>query len=175
MKKRIVIIGTSCSGKSTLAKKISKKLNIIHYELDQYYWKENWTTLSNDEFKNIVQNLISNETWVICGNYSNVRNIIWNRSTDIIWLNYPFYIVFFRAIKRSFIRALKKEIVCNGNIETFRQSFFSKDSIILWVIKTYWKRKKEYLNLLANISNKKIHILKNQTKTNIFFKNINKI
>jgi adenylate kinase family enzyme len=48
---RIVIIGTSCSGKTTLATTIKEILNITHIELDVLYWKPNWIERSNNEFK----------------------------------------------------------------------------------------------------------------------------
>ena len=41
--KRIVIIGTSCSGKTTLASTIALKLNIKHIELDKPNWVERET------------------------------------------------------------------------------------------------------------------------------------
>jgi adenylate kinase family enzyme len=166
MERRIIIIGTSCSGKSTLAKTLSNKLGIVHYELDHYFWKEHWTESTKEEFTKKVKDIIEEKNWVICGNYSKVREIIWSKATDIIWLDYPFQLVLFRSIKRSFIRSLKKEKVCNGNIETFKQSFFSKESIILWVIKTYKRRKNEYPILLKEFDNKRIFRLRNKSETN---------
>lgn len=171
MEKRIVIIGTSCSGKSTLAKNISNKLGIKHYELDNYFWKENWTESTNEEFTKKVMDIIAEKNWVICGNYSKVRELIWSRATDIIWLDYSFYLVLFRSIKRSFIRSLTKEKVCNGNIETFKQSFFSKESIILWVINTYKRRKNQYSVLLKDFRDKKVFRFKNNFEANRYLEN----
>jgi adenylate kinase family enzyme len=120
MNKKIVIIGTSCSGKTTLSKQIAVKLKIQHHELDNYFWSNNWIAIPEKEFIALVQEILNNNSnWVICGNYSNVRKALWDKSTDIIWLDYPFYLVFFRAIKRSIIRIYKKEKVCNNNIESF--------------------------------------------------------
>ncbi len=59
MDRRIVVIGTSCSGKSTLSKRISQNLNISHYELDNYYWEGNWTGIPEDKFVEIVKELTS--------------------------------------------------------------------------------------------------------------------
>lgn len=171
MGKRVIIIGTSCSGKSTLAKRISKKLRIPHFELDNYFWKENWTESSKEEFIEKVANLVNENNWVICGNYNKVREMLWKSATDIVWLDYPFYLVFYRAIKRTIIRAITKEKVCNGNLETFKKSFFSKESIILWVLKTYKRRKKEYPILLKEVSEKRIYRLKNKRETTSFVEN----
>jgi adenylate kinase family enzyme len=145
MKLKIVVIGTSCSGKTTLAQNLSKELNITHIELDSLYWKPKWESTPIDEFKaSVMDSLQSNDQWVVDGNYSKVRDIIWKEATTIIWLNYPFYLVFFRALKRTISRAITKEPMFSGNVETFKQSFLSKDSILLWVITTYNRRKKKY-------------------------------
>ncbi len=39
---RVVIIGSSSSGKTTLGKKLANKLSITHEELDALYWEPNW-------------------------------------------------------------------------------------------------------------------------------------
>lgn len=175
MDKRIVIIGTSCSGKSTLSKRISQNLNIPHYELDNYFWESNWTSIPEDKFIQIVGDFTNKNNWVICGNYSSVRDIIWNKSTDIVWIDYPLYLIFYRAVRRSIIRAYTKEKICNGNVESFKKSFLTKDSIILWVLKTYYKRKKEYKLLLSKVRGKRIHHLKNQNATDEFVKGLSSV
>jgi hypothetical protein len=37
-----------------------------------------------------------------------------------------------------------REELWNGNRETWREAFFSRDSIILWALRTYHRRRKEY-------------------------------
>lgn len=145
--KKIVVVGTSGSGKTTLAKELSKILKIEHIELDGIYWLEDWQGRAKDEFFSIVENKIKKEKWVIDGNYSKVREMIWENADLIIWLNYDFKIVILRSIKRTILRIIKKEKLWSGNVETFSKSFLSKESIILWVLKTYKKRKREYTDL----------------------------
>ena len=157
--KRIAIIGTSCSGKTYLAKQLAYAHDIPHIELDELHWKPNWQEHSDEEFCKMVSNAISGDAWVIDGNYSVVRERIWSKVETIIWLNYPLSIVLFRAIKRSIIRAFTKEKLFSGNIETFRQSFFSRDSIILWVLKTHYKRKRTYKLLLNTDAMKHVEIM----------------
>ena len=147
---RIVIIGTSCSGKSHLGKVLADKYQVPHIELDDLHWLPDWQERSDEEFIALVKEHIAGDRWVIDGNYSVVRELIWSRATIIIWLNYSFPLVLFRAIKRSIIRAITKEKLFSDNVETFRQSFFSKESIILWVIKTHYANKRRYRVLLQS-------------------------
>ncbi len=87
---------------------------------------------------------------MIDGNYSRVRDIVWTRGTTIIWLNYPFRVVLWRALWRSVKRAATQEELFSGNRESFRKSFFSRESIILWVISSYRRRRQDYRRTLDN-------------------------
>ena len=171
---RIVIIGTSCSGKTTLAKTISSRLNIKHIELDELYWKPNWIERESEEFKNLVVEEIKRESWVADGNYSVIREVLWSRSTTLIWLNYSFITVLYRAISRSFKRSVTKEIIFAKNKESFKRSFFSKESIIWWVIKTHRKKRGKYSEVLYNDSFflQQVIELKSQLETEDFIKKL---
>jgi adenylate kinase family enzyme len=141
---RIIIVGTSCSGKTILAKRIANILGFPHIELDAIYWQPNWNPRSHEEFRALVSQTLAGDCWVVDGNYSVVRDIVWSRGTTLIWLNYSFPTVFARALRRTLRRAWDKEILFSGNRESFKTSFLSTDSILLWVLKTYWKQRKTY-------------------------------
>jgi len=161
--KRVVIIGTSCSGKSHLARQLSCKLGTQYIELDELHWEPNWQERPREEFARLVKESTAGDSWVVDGNYSMVRDIVWPKATTIIWLDYSFPLVFYRSIRRSIIRAITKERLFSGNVETFKQSFFSKDSIILWVINTHRKKRETYPKIVSSrvASHAKIEIFKN--------------
>ncbi len=148
--KRIVVVGTSCSGKTTFSAKLAQCLGIRHVELDSLYWMKDWQERPIDDFRRFVQQEAERDTWVIEGNYRKVRDILWNRADTLVWLNYPFHLIFYRAISRTLRRIIYKEEVCGGNTETFFASFLSSDSIIAWVLKTHWKRRREYSILMTS-------------------------
>lgn len=142
---RIIVIGTSCSGKSTLASRLSKALDVPYVQLDALNWLPGWVERDNESFLSLVdQHTPSDSSWVVDGNYSRARHIFWSRAQYVIWLNYPFPLVFWRAIKRTTRRVFTKEELFSGNRETFKNAFLSTDSMILWVIKTHHSRKIRY-------------------------------
>ena len=47
---RVVVVGTSVSGKTTLARSLAGKLGVPHVELDSLYWEADWRTASPDVF-----------------------------------------------------------------------------------------------------------------------------
>ena len=67
--KRILVIGSTGSGKTTLAEHIAKKLNIPHVELDGLFWEPNWTPATKEVFRERVQAATQCEAWVVDGNY----------------------------------------------------------------------------------------------------------
>ncbi len=145
---RVIVVGKSCSGKTTLARQISRSLGAPHIELDAIHWNSNWQPRPAEEFRQLVSEAVAGERWVIDGNYSVTRDIVWGRATAIVWLNYPFRVVLWRALYRTTKRVLTREELFSRNRETFRQSFLSRDSIIRWAIVTYRRRRREYRRIL---------------------------
>lgn len=144
---RVAVIGTSCSGKTSFARALSALLDAPHIELDALYWLPGWVERTVPEFRALVERETVGECWVADGNYAPVRDIVWGRATDIVWLNYSFARVFSRALSRTMRRILTREELFSGNRESFRQSFFSRDSILLWVLKTFQRNRVEYAAL----------------------------
>ncbi len=141
---RIAVVGTTGSGKTTLAKQIAQSLAIPHIELDALHWEPNWTEVPNEIFRERVRQAIAPNSWVTDGNYSVVRDLLWPRANTIVWLDYSFPVTFSQLLWRTIRRAITQEPICNGNRESFRLSFFSKDSILLWLLRTYGKNRKKY-------------------------------
>ena len=147
--KRIIVIGTSSSGKSTAAKRLSDILDYPYVQLDALNWLPNWTEREPEAFKDLVEKTLdSTEEWVLDGNYSRVRELSWSRADTILWLNFPFRVVFYRSLKRTIKRVVTKEKLFGGNVETFRRQFLSHDSILLWVIITHRRRKRQYAEII---------------------------
>lgn len=172
---KILIVGTSGSGKSSLAKTLSKKIGILDVELDNLFWKANWTQSEPEEFRQKIINAISKANgFVIHGNYNKVRDITWGNSNIVIWLDYSRSIVMWRVFKRSIFRILNNESLWAGNKESLKKTFFSKDSIILWAWNTYDLRKQQYEELIKNPEFKDLKILRfrHPSETENFVKSI---
>lgn len=145
---RISVIGTSGSGKTTLARQMAELLQIPHIELDALHWEPNWTEAPIEVFRSRVAEVVRGNQWVVDGNYSRVRDLVWHRADTIVWLDYPFWLVFKRIVERTVWRAVMRTELWNGNRESLDQAF-GQDSMILWVLKTYHRRRREYPVLLG--------------------------
>lgn len=175
--KRVSVVGTSCSGKTTFAKKLADILKIEHTELDAVYWLPDWVARPKDEFLELVETAASTDAWVLDGNYTRSREIVWQRATAIIWLDYSLPRTFYRSLNRTTRRILSGEEIFSGNHETFRQAFFSRDSILLWVMTSFFKNRRQYSELLRrnNSTEKRIFIFWHPRQTERFLDQIERL
>ena len=149
---RISVVGTLGSGKTTFAGKVSRITKAPHIELDGLHWEPNWVEAPNAIFRERVGRSLQGDSWVADGNYHQVRDIVWSRANTVVWLDYPFKIIMGRLAKRTLRRILTREKLWNGNREHFR-NLFSKDSVFLWVLKSYRRRRRQYPGLLRRPEN----------------------
>lgn len=146
---RVAIVGTSGSGKTTLAQRLSQRLRVPHVELDAIHWGPSWTPASRDVFRERTAEALSGSSWVTDGNYSVVRDIVWGRADTVVWLDYAMPVILARVVWRTICRAFTREELWNENRERVRDAFFSRESIILWALSTYRRRRREYPILFA--------------------------
>jgi len=144
---RISIVGTTGSGKTTLAQKIAQHFQIPHIELDALYWEPSWTAASEQVFRDRVLKALKGDRWVIDGNYSGVRDVVWSKADTVVFLDYSFWLVVRRLLHRTLQRSLKQEELWNGNRESIWKSFFTQESILLWMLQTYQRNRKRYPTL----------------------------
>ena len=140
---RINVVGTTCTGKTTLARRLSEVLRIPHVEMDALFWGPNWTPAPADILAQRVTEATSSSRWILDGNYSVARGLIWPKATGIVWLDYPFRVVLPRLFSRTVRRILSKEELWNGNRERFLAQFTSRDSLFLWALRTHRRRRKQ--------------------------------
>jgi adenylate kinase family enzyme len=148
---RIVVIGTTSSGKSTLASRLAERLEIDFIELDALYWEPNWQAAPLEIFRARVEKALHAERWVVAGNYHVVRDLIWPKAEVIIWLDYSLWRIFWQLTRRTFARWWSQELLWGTNREPLwaHLKFWSKESLYNWLFKTYGRRKREIPMLLS--------------------------
>ena len=86
---KIVVIGPSGAGKSTFSRKLSSKLNISLYHLDNIFWNSDKTHITKEEFDKKLEEILSLDNYIIDGDYSRTYEARFKNSDTIIFLNYP--------------------------------------------------------------------------------------
>jgi len=113
--------------------------------MDALFWGQDWTRAPKDVFKDRVRKAVAKEQWVADGNYSLVRNLVWERAETAVYLDYSFWRVFLQLFGRTVRRSIQKEELWHGNREDLGKSFFTRDSILWWMITSYHRRRRQFV------------------------------
>jgi adenylate kinase family enzyme len=105
--KKILILGDSGRGKITFAEKLSKKISILHYSTDDFYYKVKFTEI-NDKKKSVeeIGRIYAQNEWIVEGT---TRRLIQGglETADVIYLLefkniiYQYYFIISRHFKRT--------------------------------------------------------------------------
>jgi adenylate kinase family enzyme len=143
---RISIVGNSGSGKTTLGRRLADQLGAPFVELDSLYHQPGWEPLPTEEFQSRVAAVAAEDRWVVDGNYSAVREILWQRADTVIWFDLPRGVVMARVVRRTLRRTLTREELWNGNREPFDNLWRldPKRNIIRWAWTNHGKYRARY-------------------------------
>src|SRR5687767_12993486 len=159
---RIVVIGTTSSGKSTLAEQLAERLNLDFIELDALHWEPNWQEAPPEVFRARVEKATQAERWIVAGNYHVVRDLVWSKAEAVIWLDYSLWRIFWQLTRRTFARWWSQELLWSTNREPLlaHLKFWSKESLYNWLFKTYGRRKHEYPMLLSQPEYRHLNLIR---------------
>ncbi|QFP76422.1 adenylate kinase [Deinococcus sp. AJ005] len=168
---RIIVIGTTGSGKTTLARAIAAKLGLPHGEQDAWNHLADWQEAPLAQFRAAVDFFTAQHGWVMDGNYGKARDIGWSRADTLIWMDYPGQVVFWRVLTRTLQRVIGKQELWNGNRETWRGAV-QADAPLRWIFKTHWRRRRETPELAAKYPNLAVIRLRSPCEAQRWFQNL---
>ena len=142
---RINVVGTSCSGKTTLARELARRLEVPHVEFDALFWGPQWTPVPPDEFRSRLTAALAADRWVADGGYASVRDITWARVDTIVWLDYPLRLVLARWAARTVARIRSREEFWpgTGNRESVHNAL-RRDGLLWWILGTHRRRQRTF-------------------------------
>jgi adenylate kinase family enzyme len=146
---RVVVVGTSGSGKSTFAAQLARAMWATHIELDAFKHGPNWTERNEEELRRLTAAAVeATGTWVVDGNYSEVRDLVWPRATTLVWLDYSKPLVMARVVRRSVTRVVFRQELFNGNRSDWRM-WGDSEHPIRWAWSTHAANRERYQRLTA--------------------------
>ena len=132
--RRVSLVGGPGSGKTTVGRRMAQLLGAPYLELDSVFHQPGWTELATEDFRRRVAGVVAGDAWVVDGNYSAVRDLVWQRADTVVWLDLPRPLVMRRVIARTLRRAVTRQELWNGNREPLA-NFYRLDperNIIRW-------------------------------------------
>ncbi len=172
-RKRIVIVGSSGSGKTTFGRRLTEVTGISRYEIDAMFWKPDWVQTTDEEFRPLVDSATSGESWIIDGNYKRVQDLTIGRADTVIWLDYSLPLVMYRVILRTIKRFFDQKPLWHNNRESLRM-VFSKDSIILYTLTHYHTKRRWYNRIIDEglFANAEFIQIRNRKEEKEFWKDV---
>lgn len=153
---RIIVTGSTCSGKSTLAQRLARRLNVPFVELDALNWEPNWRDLSRrdpDEFERRIAEATAGDGWVVAGSYSRFsRRLLNPYAQTIIWLDLPLPLILRRVLTRSWRRWRARELLWGTNYENFwiHLKLWSDDSLLHWAVTNHRAKRRNSIASMAD-------------------------
>jgi adenylate kinase family enzyme len=125
---------------------LARALGVIHVELDSIYHQPGWTPLRDEDFQARVVVATEPAAWVVDGNYSVVRDIVWNRADTVVWFDLSYVTVMARTVRRTLRRSITREELWNGNREPLSNlwSLKPEKSIIAWAATRHGVYRRRY-------------------------------
>ena len=147
MPQRVCVKGTTCSGKSTLAPELARRLRLTYIELDALHHGPNWSEPSAEDFRARVREAMERapDGWVIDGNYdSKLGDLVVAEADTIVWLDLPLSVKWSRLWRRSVHRISNKVELWNGNRESWRGALASRDSVLIWLFRSHVRHRRTW-------------------------------
>jgi adenylate kinase family enzyme len=144
--RRVLVVGTTGSGKTTVAAGIAAALGVPHIELDALNWEPEWREAEAAAFQARLRAALaaSPAGWIVDGNYLTKADHITSPSADtLVFLDLPLPVILGRLVRRTIQRTITKQELWSGNREHIR-SLFRRDSLLVWAIRTHRRNRRRY-------------------------------
>ena len=154
---RLHVVGTTCSGKSTLAARLADALQVSVVELDALNWQPGWVALTETDpeaFETRLKEATAGDGWVVAGDYSGfTRRLCWPKLHTVVWLDLSLSLILRRVVSRSWRRWRSKELLWGTNRENFWTHLMlwrGADSLLWWAWTTHEKKRRRMVASMAN-------------------------
>ena len=158
MRRFSIVATASCSGKTTLGRELARRLDVPFVELDSLVHGPNWTETPDDELRALVDPIVASDGWVINDGYwGKLGDLVLRNADVVVWLDLPMRTWLPRLVRRTLGRVLRREELWNGNRETIRISFFSRDSLLWYALRNHRRHRRVYPERLAPYDVVRVH------------------
>jgi adenylate kinase family enzyme len=147
MPRRIAVRGTSGAGKSTFSAELARRLDLAWIELDGLHHGPNWSAPPADVFRDRVRAAMAAapDGWVIDGGYdSKLGDTVLEVADTIVWLDIPLWVSYPRLVRRTLHRVRHGVELWNGNRETWRDQFASRETIFYWTLRAHLRHRRTW-------------------------------
>jgi adenylate kinase family enzyme len=138
---RVLVYGVTGSGKSTLARRVAGRLALPYVEVDELTWEPGWVAVPDEVQREKITAVCAGDRWVLDSAHGKWLDVPLARTDLVVGLDLPRRVSLSRLVRRTFGRILRRTPICNGNVETFREAFLARDSILRWHFQSFARKR----------------------------------
>jgi energy-coupling factor transporter ATP-binding protein EcfA2 len=159
---RILILGRTGSGKTTLARELAAGIGVPHVELDALYFGPDFSTVPLSVLRERTSAAIAGDRWVTDGNKSAVRDLVWPRADTVIWLDYPLVVSLWRLGRRALWRTsvLKAQAAERDGKAGLPRQVLSAAKGVLTALRSHKGQRREYPRMFAKQENQHLAVVR---------------
>lgn len=159
---RILILGRTGSGKTTLARELAAAIGVPHVELDALYFGPSFSTAPLPVLRDRTSAAIAGDRWVTDGNKSAVRDLVWPRADTVVWLDYPLVVCLWRLGKRALWRTsvLKAEAAEKDGKAGLPRQFLSAAKGVITALRSHKGQRREYPRMFSQKENQHLAVVR---------------
>jgi energy-coupling factor transporter ATP-binding protein EcfA2 len=159
---RIVVVGRTGSGKTTLARQLAAVLQVPHVELDSLYFGPQFSTAPLALLRERTTAAIAGDRWVTDGNKRAVRDLVWPRADTIVWLDYSLGVSIWRLGKRARSRTaqLTAEATRTGRRAGLPRQLLAAARGVLTALRSHAGQRREYMQLFGEPANQHLAVVR---------------
>lgn len=145
--RRVLVAGTSGAGKTTLARRVARLLDVRCVELDALFHGPGWTPVPT--FGAEVGRFAATPAWTTEWQYDAVRPLLAARADLLVWLDLPRAVVMRRLLARTLVRRLRSQVLWNGNVEPPLHTVLTdREHVLRWAWASHARGRSRVLALL---------------------------
>lgn len=98
---RILVIGCSGGGKTTLSRKLGQQLGLEHISMDRdFYWLPGWVKRPKAEERQMIAVAVASDRWLMDGTGSSTFDLRLPRTDIVLWVRMPRLLCIWGAVSR---------------------------------------------------------------------------
>ncbi len=160
MLRRVIVIGSSGSGKSTFARRLRDITGLPLYYLDMIWHKPDKTNISKEEFDKRLDDILSEDRWIIDGNYQRTLEARLKKCDTVFLFDLPVEVCLAGAKARIGTKREDMPWTETELDDDFRQ----------WIVDFPQKQLPEIYGLLEKYNDKNIVVFKSRQEAETYLK-----